>query len=260
MELRKIYDTIDLLAPFGLSKDYCERYDMRDNSGIQLDCGGEIGAILFSLDLSKGAVYKARQFGARCIVTHHPAIFEPLKSLTEQNCAPLLVCARLGISVISAHLNLDTAACGIDDCMMRGLGGIQAEALMHRIEGGGYGRAYHVPPCGLNEFAMRIQQVFLTCRILFYGTRPVSKVASFCGAGLDEQSVEFAVKQGVDTVVSSDAKHHIITALVEKGINVVLMPHYSAELYGFKNFVTSFNEQTGGLGVRNELFTDERFL
>lgn len=260
MELKKIYDIADSLAPFALSKEYCETYGMRDNSGIQLDCGGEITSVLFALDLSKGAVSKARSMGARCIVTHHPAIFNPLYSITERTSAPLLACARLGISVISAHLNLDTVKGGIDDCLMRGLGGMQEEALMHKLSGGGYGRAYQVNPCSTAELAMRIRQVFLTSRIIVYGNKPVGKIASFCGAGMDEQSVDFAVKQGADTLVSSDGKHHLILDGVEKGLNVVLIPHYSAELYGFKNFLSNFNEKTKAFGLRSELYADERFL
>jgi len=131
---------------------------------------------------------------------------------------------------------------------------------MHKLSGGGYGRAYQVNPCSTAELAMRIRQVFLTSRIIIYGNKPVGKIASFCGAGMDEQSVDFAVKQGADTLVSSDGKHHLILDGVEKGLNVVLIPHYSAELYGFKNFLSNFNEKTKAFGLRSELYADERFL
>lgn len=260
MKLEKIYEIANSLAPFSLSKEYCERYGMRDNSGIQLDCGGEIEKILFALDLSNASAERAFEIGAGCIFTHHPAIFNPLYCISEKSCAPLLACARKGISVISAHLNLDAAKGGIDESLMHGLGGEREEALMDRLEGGGYGRAYRVTPCSLKELCGRIGESFQTDRIVVYGDKPVNTVASFCGAGMDERSVEFAFKQGADTLVSSDGKHHLIAACIEKGMNVVLIPHYSAELFGLKRFMQAFAERAKDEGVDCEFYTDGRLL
>lgn len=259
MELKRIYEIADSLAPFALSKEYCERYGMRDNSDIQLDSGEDINSVLFALDLSEGAVNKAKSMGAQCIFTHHPAIFNPLYCISESKCAPVLACAKSGISVISAHLNLDAAKCGIDENLMHGLGGGQEDALMDKLDGGGYGRVYRVKDSTVAKLTERIHDVFLTDRIVVYGNKPVHKIASFCGAGMDDRSVDFAIKQGADTIVSSDGKHHLIAACVEKGVNVFLIPHYSAELYGFKCFMANFAEKTKG-ALHCEFYTDERLL
>ncbi|MDE7296007.1 MAG: Nif3-like dinuclear metal center hexameric protein [Clostridia bacterium] len=260
MKLKEIYEIADSLAPFALSKEYCERYGMHDNSGIQLDSGEDVTSVLFALDLSEGAVSEAKKIGANCIFTHHPAIFHPLYCISESKCAPLLDCAKNGISVISAHLNLDAAKCGIDENLMHGLGGTQEDALMDKLSGGGYGRVYRAKDSTTQELVKRIQDVFLTDRIVVYGNKPVHKIASFCGAGMDDRSVDFAIKQGADTIVSSDGKHHLIAACVEKGVNVVLLPHYSAELYGFKTFMGNFAEKTKNAGVKCTFYTDERLL
>ncbi|MDE5547438.1 MAG: Nif3-like dinuclear metal center hexameric protein [Clostridia bacterium] len=260
MKLKSIYEIADTLAPFALSKEYCERYGMHDNSGIQLDSGENIDSVLFALDLSEGAVKQAQSIGAKCIFTHHPAIFNPLYCISENNCASLLACAKSGISVISAHLNLDAAKCGIDENLMHGLGGAQEDALMDKLSGGGYGRVYCVKNSTVAELVKHIQNVFLTKRIVVYGDKPVHKIASFCGAGMDDRSVDFAIKQGADTIVSSDGKHHLIAACVEKGVNVLLIPHYSAELYGFKKFMENFAEKTKNAGVKCTFYTDERLL
>ena len=47
MRLKTICEIADGLAPFALSREYCEKYGAHDNSGVQLDCGGEIRRILF---------------------------------------------------------------------------------------------------------------------------------------------------------------------------------------------------------------------
>ena len=59
MKLKQIYEAADKLAPFALSEEYVTRLGYHDNSGVILDCGDEIEGILFSLDLSRGAVEAA---------------------------------------------------------------------------------------------------------------------------------------------------------------------------------------------------------
>ena len=255
MRLKNVYEAADALAPFRLSKEYCERYGFHDNSGVIVDCGKEVRGVLCSLDLSRRAVEEAVKTGANVIFTHHPAIFYPVSSLRAED--PVLLAAQAGISVISAHLNLDAAPGGIDEELMFGLGGGACE-VMHTLSEGGYGRVYAVREELPSDFAVRVKARFSTERMLVYGERPVKKVASFCGAGLDESAVAFACGRGADTVVSSDAKHHIIAALVERGVNVVLMTHYASEQYGFVRFAERLKEKIKGTPVR--VFTDERFL
>ena len=260
MRLKKIYDAADAIAPFALLDEYCGRYHGRDNSGVQLDCGDEIAKILFSLDLSRAAVKRARERGADCIFTHHPAIFDPLLSLQREGEGDkILACAQEGISVLSAHLNLDVAEGGIDDCLMQGLGGIRAEKIMQPLDGGGYGKLFSVPERALSAFAEEVGETFGTQKALVYGNRPVEKIASFCGAGTDGESVAFAAACGADTFVSSDAKHHLVAELVEKGLNVVLLTHYAAENYGFKKFYEKIKENLKE-AVACEFFADGALL
>ena len=256
MQLKNVYEAIDALAPFRLSAEYCETYNFHDNSGILVDCGEEVRGILCSLDLSRRAVEEAKKTGANVIFTHHPAIFYPVSAFKAED--PVLMCARAGISVISAHLNLDSASGGIDEELMLGLGGSACDHMMHDLTDGGYGRIYSVEEEPLEAFAGRIKARFSTDRVIVYGSRPVGRVASFCGAGLDDSSVAFAVKLGADTVVSSDAKHHLIAALVDRGVNVVLMTHYACENYGFVRFAENLKSKIKGVPVR--VFTDERLL
>ena len=259
LSVKALYSIVDGLAPFALSKEYCEKFGHRGNSGIQLDCGKEVTGVLFSLDLSAAAVAEAKRRGANCIVTHHPAIFFPLYSLKEGGSgAEILACAAAGISVISAHLNLDAAEGGIDESLMHGLGGSEVLAVKDHLTGGGYGRVYDVEKRSLAAFIAEVKKTFGTDRIVPYGKSAVSRVASFCGAGFDEGALAFAAAHGADTIVSSDAKHHLIAAAVERGMNVILLTHYAAENYGF----TRFAEKTEKLlnGTPCAVFTDERLL
>lgn len=258
MRLKEIYEYADAIAPFSLSREYCARYGAYDNSGVILDCGTPITGVLFALDLTKRAIAEARSAGANCIVTHHPAIYAKLSSLMPNGEGKeVLACAQAGISVLSAHLNLDCAQGGIDECLMQGLGGTNAAAIMHPLSSGGYGRVYETKEQPFEGFAQAIFQTFGARRVLLYGEGGVKRVASFCGAGMDEESVAFALKEGADTFVSSDPKHHLIKELCERGINVAVLTHYAAEFYGFARFYEKMKNMPD---VGCTLFSDERYL
>ena len=74
MKLSEIYKIADGLAPKALSDEMCQKYGWYDNSGILVDAGEETESILFSLDLTMGAVEEAIAMGAKLIILHHPAI------------------------------------------------------------------------------------------------------------------------------------------------------------------------------------------
>ncbi len=254
MKLKEIYEAADGLAPFALSEEYIQR-GAYDNSGVMLDCGREIGGVLFSLDLSLAAAEEAKKRGCNLIFTHHPAIWEGVKHLDGAHTPALFACVKEGISVLSAHLNLDAAEGGIDECLMRGLGGKQPLAVMETLSRGGYGRVYDVPPCTAEAFAAHVRQEFGTERIVLYGQNPVKRVASFCGGGFSAEALSFALAQGADTLVSSDAKHHLLAEAAERGANVLLLTHYAAESYGFARFAARMAEK---LSVPCVFYADER--
>lgn len=258
MRLKNIYDFADALAPFSLSGEYCARYGAYDNSGVLLDCGADITGVLFALDLTKGAIARAQEEGMNCIFTHHPAIYGKLASLSpEGEGKEILSCAQAGISVVSAHLNLDCAQGGIDECLMEGLGGKRASAVMHPLSAGGYGRVYEVEEQPLATFTEKLKRTFSARQVLVYGAGKVKRVASFCGAGMDEESVAFALKEGADTFVSSDPKHHLVKELCERQCNVAVLTHYAAEFYGFARFYEKMKNMPD-VGCR--LYADERYL
>ncbi len=254
MKSKQLYEAVDELAPFALSREYIEKFGAYDNSGLLIGGDAELTGVLFSLDLSPRAVSMAKERGYNAIVTHHPAIWEGLKRVD----GTILDCAAAGISVVSAHLNLDAAPGGIDDCLMQGLGGKAAAVVMEQLSGGGYGKVYDVQKTELSAFVGRAKETFCTGRVVCYGEGSVLRVASFCGAGFTERAIAFAAQNGADTIVTSDGKHHLVTAAAERGINVVLLTHYAAENYGFCLFAEKMRKKLGD--VPCAVFTDGRFL
>ena len=242
MKLTEILHMLEReVAPVALSDAFCKKYGMYDNSGIIIDCGKDISGALFSLDLSSKAVAAAIEKGFNLIVTHHPAIYGGVSRINFND--PIAKCLKNGISVISMHLNFDAAPEGIDYFLMRGLGGEQAE-ISAPVDGGGYGRVYAVKEACFGEYFNMVRATFSE-RALAYGDKlkKIKKVASFCGAGFDDHNMAFTVSRGADVFVSSDLKHHEISGLLEKGINVIHLTHYSAENYGFNMIYNKIKER-----------------
>ncbi len=256
MKLIEFLKRLEKIAPVSLSDDFCKKYGMYDNSGIIINSEETVNGALFSLDLSLEAVRKARLCGYNLIVTHHPAIYGGISRISSAD--PVAQCLKSGISVISMHLNFDVAPEGIDYHLMRGLGGKDAKILAV-VENGGYGRVYGISRAEFKDYIESIKKEFSTDKIIGYGDeeREVKKVASFCGAGCDEKAISFAVSNGADVFVSSDMKHHEICALLERGVNVIHLTHYSAENYGFNKIYLKIRKD---LSVPSDYFADGNLL
>lgn len=257
MELNKIFKVLEQVAPVSLSERFCALYGAFDNSGIILNCGEDIRGVLFSLDLSKKTVAACKEKGYNLIVTHHPAIYGGVHRISECENGAILQCIRQGISVISMHLNFDCAPRGIDYYLMKGCGGENFTA-MKNFEGGSYGRIYSVPKTTLFSFAKKLEKEFSTNRIVTYGEdKSIEKVASFCGAGCDDESVDFAISGKAEAFISSDLKHHLIAKLLESGVAVIYLTHYSAENYGFNQIYKTVAEK---LSVPHAYFIDKDLI
>ena len=257
MTTTQLYKLIDGFALKSLSDEYCANYGAYDNSGILVDAGEDITKVLFSLDLSKSAIHRAVQEGAKAIVTHHPAIYGKISEIRFDDGLlgeKLVTCIRKGISVIAMHLNLDCAEGGIDESLQQAVL-LATEtnpekntktSVMHPLSQGGYGRVYCVKEATLQTLAENVGKVLNSEKTIVYGekTKRIQKVASFCGAGVDEQALAFAKTQGADVVISSDYKHHLIAQALELGFAVIDLTHYASEQYGFKKYYENIRKAT----------------
>ena len=258
MKLSEIYKIADEIAPKGLSDEMCQKYGWYDNSGILVNADEETESIVFSLDLSMGAVDEAIERRAKLIITHHPAIYGKISRIDYEDSAllgtKLIKCIKNGISVIAMHLNLDAAEGGIDESLMQGIllsagekagAGTQPIAKQILLTGGAYGRVYDLSGVTLGELAKGMEKTFATERLTVYGDKEkkVKRVASFCGSGADEGSIAFAVKNGADVMISSDYKHHVLSLAIEAGLSVITLTHYASEEYGFKKYYEKIRQR-----------------
>lgn len=256
MKLSEIYKIADEIAPKKLSDEYCLSCGAYDNSGILVDVDEEITGIVCALDLTDGAIDKAVASGANLILTHHPAIYGKIGDVRADTPLgkKLIRCIRGGISVLSMHLNLDCAEGGIDESLMQGIlyssgAGTRSNSFesFHKLSQGGYGKAYDIKEITLGTLVDGINKTFETERTLVYGERErkIKRAASFCGAGGDEDAIDFAAEQDADVFISSDIKHHLLLYAKEKGLAVIALTHAASETYGFKKYYEKIRQAVG---------------
>lgn len=219
MTVKDIYNIIDKIAPFSNQCDF-------DNAGLLL--GGEnanVSGITVSLDCTKSAVDFAIKNNCNLIVTHHPVIFEPLKSITEQDI--VFTAIKNGISVISAHTNLDFSSGGINDtlCELLGLqnvrkyGEIKPEIFELRVG--------EITPTEPLEYAKALKEFFLVPIKFVSGNKKIKHVAICSGSGGD--LIDLAIDSGADALITADIKHHQFLDAEQKGISLYECGHFNTE-------------------------------
>lgn len=240
MKLKAILDKIEKFAPLEISQDIINKGGY-DNSGLIIgDREAEISGVVLAIDLSLEALDLAMEKNANLIITHHPFIYSPVATITEDNLKGRLIlrAIRQGVNVYSSHLCMDMTKGGIDDVVANILG-IKIESVFEKGEGYSYGKFGKVPFGTLAEFIDNAKSQFDYVHYLGNRDKKINTACSFCGQGTDGKTIAFAIENKVDVYVSCDIKHHEVFELYENGIAVVNLAHGESE---FKAFVKIFKK------------------
>ena len=219
-----IFSFIDSFAPFDSAMNF-------DNVGVLVgDYRAEVKRCLVALDVTKSVIDEAKLLGATLIISHHPVIFNAIKTLRIDSIPYVL--AQNGISAICAHTNLDMASFGVNTCLAQALSLKNLEPLSH------YKSERGALPMGLigdlekdfscGEFAEFVK-VSLNCAGVKYTdlNKKIKKVAVCSGAGGD--LIDSAICQNVDAFVTGEIKHHEILSAVQNEVCVVDAGHFKSE-------------------------------
>ena len=257
MKFKDLFEAACGIAPIALSEAFVAAEDGYDNSGIIIETDRDVKKVLFSLDLSLACAERAAEGNFDAVITHHPAIFDPIRSLNYADTAPLLICAQNHIGVISMHLNLDIADCGIDYCLAEKLGAKEQKTITEIFGKNGYGRLFEIEEVPFFAYKRQVSENLNTDNVMIFGDRnkPIKTVASFCGAGCGPKELDLAA--GADLIVSADIKHHVIKEALNRGFAVMQLTHYASEVFGLKRFKEQLKEKLSG--VEMEFFDDERY-
>lgn len=226
--VREVYEVIDSVAPFSFAQD-------GDNVGLLVgEFDAKVSKILISLDITSSVVHEAAKKGAELIISHHPIIYHPLKALSTRN--PAVLAAKLGISAICAHSNLDVARGGVNDCLSSLLGIEKSNDYLEEMTKSlvksnifGLGNICTLPiEMTSKQLAEKLKAV-LGCEVVRYTDRAESirRVAVCSGSG--GYLVDAAIDAGLDGLISGDIKHDRFVAAKNADFALFDAGHFHTE-------------------------------
>lgn len=228
MTVKDIFDFIDHAAPFETQMD-------SDNSGFLIGSASQyVDSILFALDVTPAVIDEAVSHGVQLIVTHHPLMFAPVRTLTDDTYEGRIIrrLIREDISLIAAHTNLDQASGGINDTLA-GLCGLTD------VSGEGYFRCGMLPkPLSASAFAAELRQRLRSeVRLMGPENKVIRKVGLCSGGG--SEFWPLAADNGCDAFVSGEIRHHHALAMADSGIAGFECGHFGTEEPGIRAFASA---------------------
>ena len=226
-----IADILSLIR--NLAPESATEPDFDDNVGLILGSErGDSKEVILCLDCTENVIDEAAKASARLVISHQPAIFYALKRITDADPTGrmLLAAARAGISVYSAHTNLDFCAGGLNDYAAE-LMGLQDTQPLETVGGIPVGRVGGRREIGLAAFADELAQKFGDRHVRFVGkgNERIKRAAVINGGGGNISYVKKAMELGADCYVTADVPHHVALYAAGCGFPLVIMQHYAME-------------------------------
>ena len=223
MLLKDIIDIIESVAPLSTQAEW-------DNSGLQVGHNdADIASVLCCTDVTEAVVDEAIQKNCGLILSHHPLLFHPLKTIQGLTFQQRVVgkAIRHNICIYSSHTPMDVYLYGISGHMAIQLGVADYQPLTPE----GYGVIGNLPePLKPEELLRQVKQAFHTTAIRY--TQPVKTTVSRVafGGGACAEFLDLAIEQGAEAFISSDFRHHEFLQ-ADGNIMILDIGHFESEQF-----------------------------
>ncbi|GAA7236614.1 GTP cyclohydrolase I [Helicobacter pylori] len=210
--VKEVLGVLNRLSPFELQ-------ELWDNSGLNVGSeNSEFSQIIACLEITLQIALNAPKNAL--IITHHPLIFKPLKTLNDEaypgNILKILI--QKNVSVISMHTNFDkthlnkhfaSVLLGFDNLMEKGLMLVKENANM--------------------EFDVLVKKIKLSLGVgslACVKSSPIVKDLAFvCGSGASM----FSSLKVQSCLITGDVKYHDAMIAQSLGISLIDATHYYSE-------------------------------
>lgn len=230
MLIKDVANYIEKLAPVNIACDW-------DNVGLIVgNLNDEVKKIMVTLDVDRFVVNEAAKEGVNLIVSHHPLMFNPIRKLTSQDefQSVLIELVKNGISLYSAHTNLDSARGGLNDFLAQKMGLTNTKVLdvtgENELGEYGFGRfAKLYKEERLIDIVRKCKETFELDAVKYCGddNRVIKTVAVNSGGG--SSSMEKCFENNIDLFITGDFKYNTIREAYERGLAVIDAGHYNTE-------------------------------
>ena len=208
-----------------------------DNTGLQ--CGEtscDVKGIYVALDCTGKVIDEALKKGCNMIVTHHPMIFSPIKSVTDRDIfgKRIIKLIKNNMLLFSLHTNYDILRMSLVNSSEMNVEPdtvLKAEGTDDNGEPYGFGFAGDLESrCTLRQFAEKLKKIYHLEKIRVYGDPDsfISRAAMCSGSG--KGFLDDALRLGADVFITGDMDHHTAIDAVMKGISVIDGSHFGTEM------------------------------
>lgn len=131
MDLSEVVKRLNDLAPTTLAESW-------DNVGLLVEPHTKRGikTLMLTNDLTEEVLDEAEQHNVNCILSYHPPVFRPLKTITRRAWKERIVarCLEKGIAIYSPHTSYDALEGGVNDWLIQAFEGTSVIPLQHSTQ------------------------------------------------------------------------------------------------------------------------------
>ena len=201
-----------------------------DNDGAMCMSDPErtIHRVLLSLDITQDAVDYAISKNCDAIISHHPLIFSPMRSINGCDVKSRVITKlmRNGVSAFSFHTRLDAMNGGVNDVLCCLLSVSDCEPFIE--EGIPLGRIGKVKPTSARSLAASVKSILnsdsvsVTCP-----DKIVEKVVIVGGGGKD--AIDTAIDLFADCLITGEVSYNALLDAADSGLSVICAGHFHTE-------------------------------
>ena len=256
MKLKDICSYLDSAVPLSLQEDY-------DNSGLQVGFPDwEVSSALITLDITEEVVDEAVSEKCDLIISHHPLIFNGIKSITGKTTTELILykAVKNDISIYSSHTNLDVFNQGVSRKMAEKLK-LQNIQVLSPVKNSLVKLVTYIPETHLEKVREEIFKAgagvignYDQCGFTTSGTgsfRGNKKTKPFAG---EKGKIHFEKEIRFETVMFSHLKEKVIKILLE----VHPYEEVAYDIYALENKNVEIG--SGCIGEFNDALEEVDFL
>lgn len=191
---------------------------------------------MVALDCTMPVIEDAVKNGCELIITHHPIIFNGLKSVLDDTLVFEII--KNGLTVISMHTNLDQGDGGVNDtlCDVIGLKNIETVETPDKflIKKG------EISPLSADDFALHLKTV-LDYPVKYVGENQIKRVLVCSGSGAQYHTLLKA--HGCDALVTADVRHNNFIDAAQNGVALYDCGHFNTEVVVIKPLCELLSKQ-----------------
>jgi len=230
--LQEIYNILDRISSFSFASSW-------DNSGINIGYMEQyISEIVISLDVDSYILDNIKS--NTLLITHHPLIFTPIKSIQDDPISNLIKkMIKKDIAHIAMHTNFDkTHLNSFVAINILGFDDIYTDDFVCYI---------NIKPTTFDDILeLVVDRFHIYCPNIVRTSKPISKIALTTGSG-----GSLINKVNADLFLTGDIKYHDAMYAKERGLGLIDITHFASEIFFSEALLSELRELNIKISIIN---------